>query len=372
MFRGLTHVLLRRILLRWRRQGALQPRYEPARLLRLTRATRGVPWQRANATAGMKASAGDDPGLVGGRGHRASGRAHPGARAGPLPGGQAVRGQGVALLARIRAAAFRLHRGADRVPPVALSARRLHPPARRRSERAGARARARARALRAAALAALRHRGGRAALQPHPARRHLLRALRRARDPALADHRHGDRGSARGQGRASARGPRRDGGREDGSLLGGAGGNHRRVAGQDHALRHPARQRRRGARRDRRDRRAPRAAQPERDRRLDRRLAALSASRDRHHRSDLAGGAGGPANLRLHHLGQRRSRSRTGPSSRARSRAPVRPRCASPTCAARTRPCPSCTSRFKSRAPPWSFRSRCSSRPAGGATRPAS
>jgi regulator of sigma E protease len=142
-------------------------------------------------------------------------------------------------------------------------------------------------------------------------------------DAALADHRHGDRRPARGQGGAFARRSRRNRGRQVRSLLGRAGRNHRRFAGQDHALRHPARQRLRRTRRHHRDQRAQGAAQPERNGGMDWRLAALPAARGRHHRSDLARGAGRPANLRLHHFGQRlagfplgRVRSRRGPRGR--------------------------------------------------------
>ena len=80
-------------------------------------------------------------------------------------------------------------------------------------------------------------------------------------------------------------------------------------------------------------------------RRLDRRLAALPPARDRRARSDVAGGAGGPQDVRLHHRRQRRSgrdldRVRAAPSS-----APARRRCGSTTCAAATRRCRSRTSR---------------------------
>ena len=230
------------------------------------------------------------------RGRGAAGRAHPGARAGALRVREAVRRQGAALLARLRARAsfgftcgeteYRLsliplggyvrllgEDPGEPIPPIdrprALAAKPLWQ--RYTVVVAGP------------------------GVQPAPAAVHLLHPLRRPAHAAAADHRHRAARPARGARRACCPATGRERRRSPRPLLGGAGGHHLEVGRQDAAVRDPARPRRRGARRHaHRDRAVgPAAAQGARG--LDRRVAALPPARDRRARSVVAGRAGRPA-----------------------------------------------------------------------------
>ena len=231
-----------------------------------------------------------------------------------------------------------------------------------------------ARAGRQAAVAALHGRGRGAGVQPAAAAVHLLRPLRGPADAAAADDRDGAARPAR---------PRTPG------LLPGdrsRPSTASRVryweelehvistsAGKTLRFAHPARARRRGARRHARSRSSvPGPLRAQGARRLDRRVAALPPARDRRARSVVAGGAGGPQDVRLHHRRQRRSGRHLDRVRAGRSSAPGRRRCASTTCAAATRRCRSRTSRSRSRARRSSSRSRCSTPPGAATTRPAS
>ena len=156
-------------------------------------------------------------------------------------------------------------------------------------------------------------------------------------------------------------------------LLGRAGATSISDVGrQDAALRDPPRPRRRGARRH-----------ADRDRALGPAAAARSGSAGSACRRAFTcpRSACWIRRRRRRRRGSRRStssppstafRSRPGPSSRARSSAPGPRRCGSTTCAAATRRCRSRTSRSRSRARRSSSRWRCSTPPGGATTRPGS
>ena len=257
------------------------------------------------------------------------GRADPRARAGALRVREAVRRQGAALLARLRAAHRRHHLRRDRIPAVGDPARRLRAPARRgsraiRSRPSTGRARWR------------RSRCGSATASSSPGRCSTCCwrcSSTSSTSPASA------RCCRRPSGRCCPTCPPATAGLLPGDRVESVDG-HRSATGrswtntivevgrQDAALRDPARARRRGARRHARSRSSGRARCGARSAWDDWREAALPPARDRRARSVVAGRAGRSEDVRLHHRGQRRSRrdlGRVRQGDRARRRVAAAP-----------------------------------------------